>query len=220
MSILLEAAVDSLDDAIAAIDGGADRLELCAELNVGGTTPSGDLISSVLNRVSVPVFVMIRPRGGSFVYTDAELTAMLSSIDRVRELGVNGVVFGALDSRNRLERSITESLVSASDGLGITFHRAFDRIVDQRDTLETLIDLGVHRVLTSGGAPDALTGADALRDLVDLAGNDIVILAGGGVRPPTARDIVEQSGVREVHARCERNIDRIRGIKAELIDEQ
>jgi copper homeostasis protein len=219
VSILVEAAVESLDDALAAVDGGADRLELCAELNVGGTTPSTELISTVLDRVSVPVFAMIRPRGGSFVYTDAEVSMMLSSIDRMRELGVNGVVFGALDSRHRLERSVTESLVNASDGLGITFHRAFDRVVDQRDALESLIDLGVHRVLTSGGAANALAGADALRDLVDAAGDDIVILAGGGVRPPTARDIVEQSGVREVHARCERDVDRIRGIKAELINE-
>ncbi len=219
MSILLEAAVESLDDALAAIDGGADRLELCGDLKVGGVTPTDDLIATVLDRVDVPVFTMIRPRGGSFTYTATELKTMLASIDRARDLGVDGVVFGCLDSRSRLDRTMTETLVAASGGLEITFHRAFDRIVDQPETLEVLIDLGVHRVLTSGGAPDALAGADVLRDLVDRAGEDIIILAGGGVRPRTVRDIVEESGVCEVHARCELDEDRMRGIKREFDDD-
>jgi copper homeostasis protein len=114
---------------------------------------------------------------------------------------------------------MTETLVAAASGLNITFHRAFDRIADREDALETLIELGVHRVLTSAGAADALTGVDGLRDLVDFADGEIVILAGGGVRPLTAREIVEESGVSEVHARCERDAERIRGIKRELDDE-
>jgi copper homeostasis protein len=219
VSILVEAAVESLEDAFAAIDGGADRLELCGDMSVGGTTPSDDLITTVLNRVNVPVYTMIRPRGGSFVYTATELKMMLASIERARDFGVHGVVFGALDSHNRLERRMAETLVTAADGLNITFHRAFDRIADREDALETLIELGVHRVLTSAGAPDALTGVDGLRDLVDFADGEIVILAGGGVRPLTAREIVEESGVSEVHARCERDAERIRGIKRELDDE-
>jgi copper homeostasis protein len=219
VSILVEAAVESLEDALAAVDGGADRLELCGDLNVGGVTPDDELISTVLNRVSVPVFTMIRPRGGGFAYTEFELRTMLTSIDRARELGVNGVVFGVLDSRSRLDRNATESLASAASGMSITFHRAFDRIVDRETALESLVEFGVHRVLTSAGAPDALAGVDGLRDLVELAGDDIIILAGGGVRPHTARDIVEQTSVREVHARCERDADRIRGIKRELEEE-
>ena len=216
MTVLVEAAVESLDDALAAVDGGADRLELCLDLNLGGTTPSDDLVATVLERVDVPVFAMIRPRGGSFVYTYAELSTMLSSIDAMRAAGVDGVVFGVLDEHDAIDRSATETLVAAADGLSISFHRAFDRVADQGDALETLIELGVHRVLTSGGALDALAGVNALRDLVEHARDEIIILAGGGVRPRTAREIVEESGAREVHARCERDADRIRGIKREL----
>lgn len=219
MTILVEAAVESLEDALAAVDGGADRLELCGDMSVGGVTPSDELIATVLNRVNVPVFSMIRPRGGSFVYTETEVKTMLASIDRARDLGVHGVVFGALDSRNRIERKVNDALVSAASGLFITFHRAFDRIADQTDALESLIDFGVHRVLTSAGAPDALSGVDGLRELVDLAGDDIIILAGGGVRPRTAREIVEETGVREVHARCEGDAERIRGIRSEIADD-
>ena len=213
MSILVEAAVGSLDDALAAVDGGADRLELCAALDVGGTTPSEELMRSVVERIDIPVFAMIRPRGGSFVYTPTELAAMQRSIDTARDVGVDGVVFGALDIRNLIDRAATESLVSYAQGLPITFHRAFDRVADQREALEQLIDLGVHRVLTSGGAPDALAGADAIRDLVESAGDQIVILAGAGVREHNAREIVELTDVQEVHARAEGSIDRIRGIK-------
>jgi copper homeostasis protein len=192
---------------------------LCADLAVGGTTPDVALVSAVLDRVDVPVFVMIRPRGGSFVYTPAELTAMRRSIDTARDQGARGVVFGVLDARNAIDIAATDSLVGAADGLEVTFHRAFDRVPDQSDALEALIDLGVDRVLTSGGAADALAGADRLRDLVEQADDRIVILAGAGVREHNAGEIVERTGVREVHARAERNVERIRGIKRAVNDD-
>lgn len=219
MTVLVEAAVDSLEDALAAVDGGADRLELCADLAVGGTTPDTALISAVLDRVDVPVFVMIRPRGGSFVYTASELRTMRRSIDAARDRGVQGLVFGALDASGRIDLMATDSLVEAADGLEVTFHRAFDRVADQLDGLETLIELGVDRVLTSGGAVDALTGADRLRELVDQAADRVVVLAGAGVREHNAREIVERTGVREVHARAERSVERIRGIKRAANDD-
>jgi copper homeostasis protein len=218
VTVLVEAAVESLDDALAAVEGGADRLELCAELNTGGTTPSDDLVASVLERVDVPVLAMIRPRGGSFVYTHAELSAMMQSIDAMRAAGVDGVVFGVLDERNGIDRSATEMLVAAADGMSISFHRAFDRVANQADALEALIELGVQRVLTSGGALDALAGVDMLRDLVERARDEIVILAGAGVREHNAREIVESSGVHEVHARAGGSADRIRGIKSAAND--
>jgi copper homeostasis protein len=220
VTVLVEAAVESLDDALAAVEGGADRLELCAELNLGGTTPSEDLVASVLERVDVPVFAMIRPRGGSFVYTHPELSAMMRSIDTMRAAGVDGVVFGVLDEHDGIDRSATETLVVASDGMSISFHRAFDRVADQGDALEALIELGVQRVLTSGGALDALAGVDMLRDLVERARDEIVILAGAGVREHNAREIVESTGVHEVHARAGGSADRIRGIKSAANDER
>lgn len=216
MTILLEAAVESLDDALAAIDGGADRLELCARLDQGGTTPSESLIAEVMERVSVPVFVMIRPRGGSFVYTTTELDEMRRDIDRAHDLDVDGFVFGVLNTSHRIDTIRTQSLVDAAGDLPVTFHRAFDRVPDRTDALETLIGLGVARLLTSGGAPTAAEGLYELRDLVEHADDRIEILAGGGVRWNNVADVVEETGVREVHARCEMDADRIRGIRTAL----
>jgi copper homeostasis protein len=219
VTVLVEAAVDSVDDALAAVEGGADRLELCAELGIGGTTPGEELIAEVLRVVAVPVCVMIRPRGGSFVYSPAELDAMRRSIDIARDAGAEGVVFGVLDPAGRLDAMRTELLVEAAAGLDVTFHRAFDRIADQSDALDELIEMGVARVLTSGGAPTAADGLWPLEDLVEQAAGQIVILAGGGVREDNARELVERTGVTEVHARCERDALRIRGIKRAVTEE-
>lgn len=216
MSVLVESAVESLDDALAAVEGGAARLELCANLAVGGLTPSSSLVVEVLERVAVPVYVMIRPRGGSFTYSRTELELMRRDTDAMRELDVDGIVVGVLDERGVIDTRRMEVLVAAADGLPVTFHRAFDRVRDSRDALETLIDLGVGRVLTSGGAPTALAGADVLADLVQQAGDALSVIAGGGVREHNVREIVEQSGVREVHARCESDAVRIAGIVAAL----
>ena len=212
MSILVEAAVDSLDDALAAVAGRADRLELCANLAVGGTSPDRELIAHVLERVDVPVLVMIRPRGGSFVYTTAELARMRREIETAIELGAAGVVLGALDAERRIAEEQTRSLVSAAAGAPVTFHRAFDRTLDLLAALDTLVSLGVSRVLTSGGAATAIDGAETLTALVERAGDDIEILAGGGVRANNVRELVRRTRVREVHARCEGDSERIRAI--------
>lgn len=216
MSILVESAVESLDDALAALEGGADRLELCANLAAGGTTPPLAVVTAVLERVAIPVFVMIRPRGGSFTYSPAELDHMRRDVEAMRDLGVDGIVLGVLDSRGAVDTRRMEPLIAAADGLPVTCHRAFDRVRDLRDALESLIDLGVQRVLTSGGAPTALAGVDVLSDLVAQAGDALVVIAGGGVREHNVREIVERSGVREVHARCESDAARIAGIVAVL----
>jgi len=216
VSVLIEAAVESLDDALAAVDGGADRLELCANLADGGTTPSEDLIAGVIEQVSIPVFVMIRPRGGSFVYSTCELDDMRRSIDRAAELEVDGFVFGVLNTSNRVDAIRTQSLVDAAGDLPVTFHRAFDRISDRIDALDMLLDLGIARVLTSGGAPTAAEGLSSLRELVEIAGDDIMILAGGGVRFQNVVEIVDETGVSEVHARCETDVERIRAIRVAL----
>ena len=216
MNILIEAAVESLEDALAAVDGGADRLELCANLADGGTTPSEELIAAVVERVEIPVFAMIRPRGGSFVYSTAELEDMRRSIDRARELDIDGFVFGVLNSSNRVDAIRTQSLIDVAGDLPVTFHRAFDRVSDRVDALDMLIDLGVARVLTSGGAPTAPEGIASLRELVDVAGDAIVILAGGGVRFQNVLDLVDETGVSEVHARCEMQAERIRAIRTAL----
>jgi copper homeostasis protein len=218
VNILVEAAVESLDDALAAVDGGADRLELCANLADGGTTPSEDLIADVVEQVDIPVFVMIRPRGGSFVYSTTELEEMRRSIDRARELDVDGFVFGVLNSSNRIDTIRTQSLIDVAADLPVTFHRAFDRVHDRIDALDALMDLGIARVLTSGGAPTARQGLASLRELVEVAGDGIVILAGGGVRFQNVLELVDETGVQEVHARCEMQADRIRAIRDALTE--
>jgi len=214
VSVLIEACVDSVESAVAAVQGGAHRLELCENLSVGGTTPSAHLLEAVKQRVDVPVFVMIRARGGDFEYSRPELQQMHRDIDTAKRSGADGYVFGVLrDTQVDVER--TRELVGHVDGAPVTFHRAFD-LVDQHRGLELLVDAGVQRVLTSGGASTALAGAPALRELLNRAGARIVIMAGGTVRAENVAELIRRTGAREVHARCELDPLRIEGIAAAL----
>jgi len=199
--ITIEAAVESVESAVAAEGEGAGRIELCANLGVGGTTPTADLIAAVLEKTQLPVFVMIRPRGGSFVYSTAEIAEMTRDIERARTMGIGGLVTGVLEPDGGVDVDRTRSLVESAAGLPVTFHRAFDRVRNLPDALEQLVEIGVTRVLTSGGAPTAVDGASAIAALVAQARGRIVILAGGGVREHNVRDIVAQTGVGEVHSR-------------------
>jgi copper homeostasis protein len=155
---------------------------------------------------------MIRPRGGRFVYSPTELARMLEDIAMARALGVAGVVLGALDANDRVDMERTAALIGAAADLPVTFHRAIDEVSDRLDALEALAELGVARVLTSGGAATASEGVDGLTAMVARASGRLAIVAGGGIRAPNARTIVERSGVREVHARCGGDAGRIRGI--------
>ena len=208
---LVEAAVETLEDALAAKRAGADRIELCANLGVGGTTPSAGLIASVVQQVNHPVFVMIRPRGGDFVYAADEIDAMIEDIDRARPLGIAGIVTGALRSDGNVDVDSMRRLMSPAAGLPVTFHRAFDVVANRTEALEQVIDLGASRVLTSGGAATALEGAVAIASLVDQAGERVSIVAGGKIREQNARDVIARTGVGEVHARLE-NEASIRGL--------
>jgi len=208
---LVEAAVETLEEALAAKRAGADRIELCANLGVGGTTPSAGLIASVVQQVNHPVFVMIRPRGGDFVYAADEIDAMIEDIDRARPLGIAGIVTGALRSDGSVDVESMRRLMSPAAGLAVTFHRAFDVVANRTEALEQVIDLGASRVLTSGGAATALDGAVAIAMLVDQAGERVSIMAGGKIREQNARDVIARTGVREVHARLE-NEASIRGL--------
>ena len=209
-TILVEAAVESLESALAAEAAGADRLELCANLSDGGTTPSAALIAAVLDKTKLPVFVMIRPRGGGFVYSDDEIAAMTRDIGNVGSMGVAGIVTGALTPDARVDVERTRRLVSAAVGLPVTFHRAFDSTQNLPDALEQLIQLGVSRILTSGGAATALEGASVISTLVAQARDRIAIIAGGGVRDHNVRELIVRTGVREVHARQVRRCCRFR----------
>jgi copper homeostasis protein len=198
---LVEAAVETLEDALAAELAGTDRIELCANLEVGGTTPSAQLIASVVAQAHHPVFVMIRPRGGDFVYAADEIDAMIEDTDRAKSLGIAGIVTGALRSDGSVDVESMRRLMSPAAGLPVTFHRAFDVAANRTEALEQVIDLGASRVLTSGGAATALDGASAIAELVDQAGERISIIAGGGIREHNVRDVIARTRVREVHSR-------------------
>jgi copper homeostasis protein len=202
--LIVEACVDSVESALAAERGGAARLELCDALFDGGTTPSAGMIAAVRERVSIPVFVIIRPRGGGFVYSASELDVMRRDIVAARGLGADGVVIGPLGADGTVAEEQTRALVHTAGDLSVTFHRAFDFTPEPGAALESLVSAGVGRVLTSGGAPTALAGVPALAALVRQAGDRLVVMAGGGVKEENVRTIVDGTGVREVHVRLTR----------------
>ena len=199
MNVLLEVCIDSIDSAKAAKDGGADRLEVCSALAVGGTTPSFGLVEQCVADLEMPVMMMIRPHDGHFVYEAEDIDTMLTNIEVARSIGVQGIVFGALTAQRTLDVSTCKKIIEAADDLEVTFHRAFDVVVDPLATLAELETLGVDRILTSGQMPSALAGADLLQQLVQHT-KKISILAGAGVNDENALELVERTGVSEVHA--------------------
>ncbi len=204
--IVLEACVESLDEARSAVAAGATRVELCSRLDVGGITPDLEMVARTTPEPGLRVHVMIRTRGGSFWASGDELKMMLRDIAAVRAAGAAGIVTGVLTDRNTVDMDAMRRLVDAARPLSITFHRAFDAAVNLDSALDALLQLQIDRVLTSGGASTALSGADRLADLRRRAGDGIVIMAGGKVRAPHVVELVRRSGVREVHARPERTV--------------
>ena len=199
--IIVEAAVESIDAALASERAGVDRLELCADLENGGTTPGVELLDAVLAATTLPVQVMVRPRPGNFVYSADEIARMIQDIHLIRARKGCGIVTGVIGADRRLDLGSVESLMAAASGTPVTFHRAFDRLANPADALEPLIELGVTRILTSGGAATASEGVEVLATLLDRARGRIAILPGGGVRAHNVREIIARTGAREVHAR-------------------
>ncbi len=199
--ILVEGCVDAIDAALEAARGGAGRIELCGELLQGGVTPSAGLIGAVRARATIPLFVLVRPRAGDFLYSDEELDVVRRDIEMARSLGADGVVLGALTADGDVDVARLRPLVALARPMAVTFHRAFDFTRDQDAALDALMQIGVDRVLTSGGAATALEGAESLARLVERAGDRIVVLAGGSITAESVADVVRHSGVREVHVR-------------------
>lgn len=205
--VLVEACVDTVASALAAEAGGAGRIELCANLIEGGTTPSAGTIALARERLGIPLFVLVRPRGGDFVHDAGEVAVMLRDVAEARRLGADGVVVGALTPDGRVDADAVRALVDAARPMDVTFHRAFDAARDHDEALDALVALGVDRVLTAGGAPSALAGAATLRRLVRRADGRLVVLAGGGLTAESVGPVVETSGVREVHVRGAERVD-------------
>ena len=202
-AIILEVCVDSLDDANAAREAGAGRIELCSCLELGGLTPSYGFVKNAIHS-DIPLFAMIRPRAGDFVYSGAELDCMVSDIECLQELGVSGFVFGALDLSNNLDEPALEQLISACNGLPTTLNRAIDLSADPMDSLQVAITLGFERVLTSGAATCVVTGLAMLTKFFAIAEDQIIIVPGGGVTPETIDGLLAALPVREIHASCKK----------------
>ncbi|KKB11932.1 copper homeostasis protein CutC [Devosia geojensis] len=199
--ILLEVCVADAESLDAAIAGGADRIELCSALELGGLAPSLGLMQRAAS-APIPVYVMIRPRGGDFVFDEREAGIMLTDIEAARAAGLAGVVLGASRPDGALDRDLLARLVGAADGLGTTLHRAIDMAPDIDAALETAVSLGFERILTSGGARSAMDGLPALARLHDKAGSRISIMAGSGVRAGNVADLLAAVPLTEVHASC------------------
>ncbi len=196
---MLEICIDGVASARAAADGGADRVELCANLPEGGTTPSAGMIRAVRSAFNGGLMVIIRPRGYDFLYSPDELDVMLHDIRTARDLGADGVVIGCLTAEGRVDSARCERLMEAAGSLDITFHRAFDMTRDLGEALENIATLGIKRILTSGGKPDVPAGISVVESLVRKAGERLSIMPGGGVTEKNLADIVRATGVREIH---------------------
>lgn len=196
----LECCCTDTAEAVEAMKGGAGRIELCEDLSCGGVTPSRSGIEAILKAVNIPVNVLVRARGGDFVYDEDEVNAMVESVRMCRELGVNGVVVGALREDGSIDTAAVGRLMAEADGLHVTFHRAFDECADPFEALEEIVALGCDRLLTAGHAANVNDGEATLKELNDRAGGRIVILAGSGVRPGNIARLEASTGCREFHS--------------------
>jgi copper homeostasis protein len=197
---LLEISVETVEAALAAQRGGADRIELCGNLSIGGVTPSIEVMQTVREQLHIPIFAIIRPRGGDFVYSEAEFAEMKRSIAEAKQAGMDGVVLGTLTKDRLVEIERTRELVAIARPLPATFHRAFDDCVNLREAFEDVVQTGASRILTSGGAKSALEGAAVLAELVAAAGNRITIVPGAGISASNIAMVAKETGAIELHS--------------------
>ena len=204
--MLLEICANSYQSAKHAQDAKAHRIELCQELSVGGITPSYGLIKQVVTNLNIETFVLIRPRGDGFVYSDAEFEIMKHNINICKELGCKGIVSGVLNANNTIDIKRTKELLDLSRPLRFTFHRAFDEVVNPKQAIEALIDLGVERVLTSGQELSAEKGIGLLEQLHLISKDRIIIMPGGGINSGNVHKF-KAVGLQEVHASASSKIE-------------
>lgn len=197
--VSVEVCVDSIESLNNALLGGADRIELCSSLPLGGISPTYGLTQYAVRHSHVPVYAMVRPRSGDFLFTADEVAMMCDEIQFFKDIGVSGIVIGALTEDANVDRHAVKRWIDNAKGLGVTFHRAFDLVNDTGATLEALIDLGCERVLTSGACTTAYEGINHLKSLIDQAASRISVMPGCGVNKLNAKAIIEATGASEIH---------------------
>ena len=198
--MILEIAANSVASALAAQEGGAGRVELCTALELGGLTPSHAQIALARERLRIPLYVLIRPRAGDFLYGELECETMLRDVETCASLGCDGVVLGLLDAEGRVDTARCRPLIAAAGKLGITFHRAFDLSRDPAQALEDIVTLGCERILTSGMQGSAADGSALIRELVEQAGDRIVVMPGAGITAQNIAALATATGAHEFHA--------------------
>ncbi|MEX0904476.1 MAG: copper homeostasis protein CutC [Balneolaceae bacterium] len=200
--MILETPVFTIEAALNAASSGVHRLELCSGFHEGGLTPGAGAAGYVKSQVNIPVFVMIRPRGGDFVYAGDEILVMREEIYILKNIGADGFVFGALTPDGHVDKDTCSSLIEAAEGLPCTFHRAFDMAADLDRSLEDIIECGFQRILTSGGKPNVEAGLETIKQLLHQAGNRITIMPGGGMKTEFIKPLAETGYLKEIHASC------------------
>lgn len=200
MTVKLEVCVDSINSAINAYKGGASRLELCSSLSEGGLTPSLGFLKFVKSQVKIPVFILIRPRGGDFSYSNEEFEIMKEDMKIAKENGADGFVLGALTSTGKVDEKNCKILIDEAAPLPVTFHRAFDLTSNPMDALKSIINLGCKRILTSGHAPDVNEGINFIKTLIEQENKKIIIMPGGGVHENNIEELLKINGIEEIHS--------------------
>lgn len=204
--MILEIAVFNVSAAIDAAQAGADRIELCDSPEDGGTTPSYGTLKVLKEKINIPIFPIIRPRGGDFLYNEAEFEVMLQDINMCREMGFTGVVTGLLLPEGQVDVERTKKLVKAAANMQVTFHRAFDRTEEPMEAMEEIIECGCTRILTSGMVPDVSHGTRLVKELIQKAGNRIIIMPGSGVRSKNMESIINETGALELHSSARKEV--------------
>ena len=199
-TFILEIATSDFETTKSAVEGGADRIELCANLNEGGTTPCYGTIYQCRERFDVLLYPIIRPRGGDFLYTDDEYEIMLHDVKLCKQLGCDGIVIGLLNKDGAIDGKRTAALIEIAYPMGVTFHRAFDRCRDPWEAMEQLIEIGCERILTSGQQPTANEGMELIAELNRIADHRIIIMPGSGVRRENIKLLAEKTGCKEFHS--------------------
>lgn len=200
--MIKEACVETIEEAILAQEKGANRIELCSDLANDGLSPSFELMKEACSELQIPVMVMARPRAGNFVYTPDEIEQMKKDIDLAKKAGADGIVFGLLTSLNKIDIKNTRILADYAKPLPVTFHKAIDELEDLVEGTKNLLQIeNIKRILTSGGRPTALEGKETIREMIKIAGDQIIILVAGKVINTNVNEIQKITGAKELHGR-------------------